>query len=45
MVDADGTDSVFLFETDVVWDVDWIPGSGATSVRPATWGQIKSSLK
>ena len=42
IVNADGTDPVFLFETDA-WEIDWISDI-ATGIYPSTWGQVKASV-
>ena len=42
VINVDGTDPEFLFETDVVWDVDWISdSSSSTGVTPTSWGEVK----
>ena len=42
VINADGTDSTFLFETGVVWDIDWISDSPtSTVVSPTSWGSLK----
>ena len=40
VINADGTDPTFLFETGIVWDIDWI-SSTSTGVSPTSWGAVK----
>ena len=40
VINSDGTDPTFLFETGVVWDIDWV-SSTSTGVSPTSWGEAK----